>query len=194
MHDIEPYHKWRDYYIADKDKRTPFFGREYSEFQYSQKIYNYFIHPQWDFYGSSTMYMKILFIDYDDGVALIELLGEWNDCITNDVMILKREVIDQVMAHGVSKFVLFCDNVLNFHSGEDDYYEEWYEDLVDEEGWICFMNLNDHVLDEMEDARLQKYVMLGEGFNNVKWRKLNPRTIITAVEEIRDREVKGISN
>lgn len=182
MHDIEPYHKWRHFYTAEKDRRTPFYGREYSEFEFSQKIYNYYIHPQWDFYGSPTMCMKILFIDYDKSVALIELLGEWNDCITNDVMILKRDVIDQLMANGVSKFVLFCDNVLNFHSGEDDYYAEWYEDVNDEEGWICFINVNEHVMEEMNDVRLQNYVSLGEDYNDVNWRGLHPKSVIGEVE------------
>ena len=193
MHDIEPYYKWRDYYTAEKDECTPFYGRTYSEFQYSQKIYNYFIHPQWDFYGSITMCMKILFIDYDKGVALIELLGEWNDCITNDVMIMKRDVIDQLLSNGISKFVLFCDNVLNYHSGEDDYYQEWYEDISDDEGWICFMNLNEHVLKEMEEAKLQHFVMLGNQFNNVNWRGLIPRSIVTEVERIRDVSAKQLN-
>ena len=97
MHDIEPYYHWRDWYIASEDERSPFFGRQYSEFEYTNKIYNYYIHPQWDDFGSSTLYIKLLFADYDEGFAILELIGEWNDCISNDVMYLKREVADNMI-------------------------------------------------------------------------------------------------
>ena len=60
MHDLEPYYNWREIYIASEDPRSPFFEREYSEFEFSDKIYNYFIHPQWDSFGSQTLFMKIL--------------------------------------------------------------------------------------------------------------------------------------
>ena len=47
---------------------------------------------QWDDFGSSTLYIKILFADYDGGFAIIELIGEWNDAINNDIMLLKRDM------------------------------------------------------------------------------------------------------
>jgi len=50
MQDIEPYYRWRDLYIADEDELSPFYGREYSEFEYTNTIYNYYIHPQWHVY------------------------------------------------------------------------------------------------------------------------------------------------
>lgn len=90
MHDIEPWWGWRDEYVAEKDSRSPFYGRTYDEFTFTNKVYNYFIHPQWDFFGSETLYGKILYVDYTRHYALIELIGEWNDCITNDIMFLKR--------------------------------------------------------------------------------------------------------
>jgi len=81
MHDIEPYYKWREYYVASEDERSPFFGRTYDEFKFTKKIYNYFIHPQWDYIGSPTLYIKILYVDYTLGYTLIELIGEWNDAV-----------------------------------------------------------------------------------------------------------------
>ena len=129
MHDIEPYHKWRDQYIASEDEQSPFYGRVYNEFAYTQKIYNYFIHPQWDFFGSNTLYMKILYIAYDEGFCILEFIGEWNDCLTNDIMFLKREIIDQLALHNINKFILMGENVLNFHGSDDCYYEEWYDDI-----------------------------------------------------------------
>ena len=100
MHDIEPYYKWRERYIAAEDDQSPFFGQQYDEFQYSNKIYNYFIHPQWDEFGSATLYAKVLMADYDEHYAIIEFIGEWNDCLTNDIMHLKRNVIDAMIRQG----------------------------------------------------------------------------------------------
>ena len=60
MHAIEPYFNWRDFYISSEDSRSPFFGREYSEFHFVDQVYNYVIHPQWDNFGSSTLFLKIL--------------------------------------------------------------------------------------------------------------------------------------
>ena len=81
MHDIEPFFNWRHLYVSEEDKRSPFFGIEYSEFQFTQTVYNYFIHPQWDDFGSQTLYLKVLFVDYDTGFCIIEFIGEWNDAI-----------------------------------------------------------------------------------------------------------------
>ena len=56
------------------------------------------------------------------------MIGEWNDCINNDIMTLKREIIDDMIDHGVDKFILLCENVLNYHASDDSYYQEWWED------------------------------------------------------------------
>lgn len=100
MHDIEPFYNWIKLYSSQSDERSPFYGREYSEFEFSQTIYNYYIHPQWDFFGSNTLYIKIIFIDYEEGYAIIEMIGEWNDAINNDIMWLKREVSTNVSRGG----------------------------------------------------------------------------------------------
>ena len=72
MHDIEPYYNWRHLYIASEDENSPFYGREYSEIEFTNQIYNFVIHPQWDDFGSETLYMKILFVDYDEKYCFIE--------------------------------------------------------------------------------------------------------------------------
>ena len=92
MHNIEPYFNWRDEYVSEEDDRSPFYGREYNEFQYTTKIYNYFIHPQWDDFGSPTLYTKILHADYDQGFAILEFIGEWNDCIHKRHHVFKKEI------------------------------------------------------------------------------------------------------
>jgi hypothetical protein len=141
LHEIEPYFNWRHLYIADEDVKSPFSGREYSEFQYTQTVYNFYIHPQWDDIGSQTLYIKILFVDYDMGYTIIEMIGEWNDAIENDIMTLKRDVIDQMIAHGIYKYILIGENIMNFHSSDDCYYQEWYEDVAEEGGWITMLSL-----------------------------------------------------
>ena len=170
MHTIEPYFNWRDNYIASEDDRSPFFGNEYSEFSFSNKIYNYYIHPQWDEIGSPTLYLKVIFVDYEQQYAVIELIGEWNDIINNDIMFLKRELIDHMTEYDIKYFMLICDNVLNFHGDDDCYYEEWYEDVTDMQGWIVMVNLLQHVQQEMESTGIQHFANLGPQFNDVPWR------------------------
>jgi len=183
MHDIEPHFAWRDQYIASEDGRSPFFGREYSEFEYSLQLYNFYLHPQWDDFGSSTLYGKILFADYAEGYVLIELIGEWNDTLHNDIMYLKRNVADLLFKKGITKFVFFCENVLNFHaSPDDDYYAEWSEEITEEGGWIAFLNTRQHVEEEMHAARLQWYAHFGEDYNDIIWRTQKPQVVFSIID------------
>lgn len=172
MQDIEPYYRWRDFYQAEYDNRSPFFEREYSEFEFTNQIYNYLIHPQWDEFGSNTLYTKILFVEYTERYAIIELIGEWNDAINNDVMLFKREVAEILMAEGIDKFILIGENVLNFHSSDDCYYEEWFQDL--EDGWIVALNFQDHVLEEFRRNNIDYYLNFGGELDGMNWRKLLP--------------------
>jgi hypothetical protein len=121
--------------------KSPFYRRTYSEFEFTQTVYNYYIHPQWDDFGSRTLYLKIIYVDYELNFAIIELIGEWNDAIENDIMQLKRDVIDQLFQEKISKYILITENVLNFHSSDKEYYEEWFEQVTDEEGWIVALNM-----------------------------------------------------
>lgn len=184
MHNIEPHYAWRDYYMAENDAQSPFFGREYSEFEFSNKIYNFYIHPQWDEFGAQTLYLKLLFVDYNAGFAIIELLGEWNDTISNDAMWLKREVIEPLAAEGISKWVLIGENLLNFHGGDDDYYAEWYEEAEAEGGWICFFNLQEHVREEMSAFHLYNYICYDEPLHEVNWRRHKPQHIVALTEAL----------
>jgi hypothetical protein len=162
MQDIEPFYNWRHIYTSEEDERSPFFGRVYSEFEFTHTIYNYYIHPQWDEFGSRTLYLKILLADYEEKYAVIELIGEWNDAIENDIMTLKRDVIDVLMNNGIYKFILIAENVLNFHSSERDYYEEWYEDVTDENGWTVVLNMPQQTQYDFTKLKLNRYLELME--------------------------------
>jgi hypothetical protein len=190
MHDIEPYFRWRDFYVAEEDDKSPFFEREYSEFTFSNKVYNFFIHPQWDDFGSETLYLKVLFVDYDDGYAIIELLGEWNDAVGNDIMFLKRDVIDEMIEKEVFKFILIGENILNFHSSDDSYYEEWWDDISDERGWVVLLNTLQHVTEEMQRTGIQHFINLGKGFDTVNWRPQKPERLYEAIETIINGQVQ----
>jgi len=184
MHDIEPYYKWRDMYTAESDEHSPFYKREYSEFHFPNAVYNYCIHPQWDDIGSPTIYLKLLFVDYEVKFSIIEFIGEWNDCIHNDIMILKREVLDWLMKKGITQFILVGENILNFHSDGDEYYEEWFQELMDEDGWIAALNFREHVLQEMRDYNLDLYVNFGGELDDLSWRTMNPRALYHNVKQI----------
>lgn len=67
MHEIEPFYRWRDDYVAEEDPLSPFFGTEYSEFEFDKQVYNFLLHPQWDSFGSNTLYLKVLYVDYEKG-------------------------------------------------------------------------------------------------------------------------------
>ncbi len=194
MHDIEPYFRWRDEYIAAEDEQSPFYGRVYSEFTFTNKIYNYYIHPQWDEFGSATLYMKLLFVDYEEHYAIIELIGEWNDCLANDIMFLKREIIDHLTQYDIHKYIIVCENVLNFHGSDDCYYEEWKEEVIDENGWICFVNTLNHVREEMEQTMIQHQVHLGGPFNELEWRGKKPQVLYQMVSLLVENGIVGIGN
>ena len=180
MHEIEPFYNWRHIYTSEQDERSPFFGRAYSEFTYSQTIYNYYIHPQWDDFGSRTIYLKILLADYEEKYAIIELIGEWNDAIENDIMELKRDVIDHFIYQGITKFIFIAENVLNFHSGDKDYYQEWFEEVTDESGWVVILNMPEQTQYDFKRARLNRYIELMELDN---WRTYRPFHLFKKIDE-----------
>ncbi|MCC6583351.1 MAG: hypothetical protein IT271_06590 [Chitinophagales bacterium] len=184
MHTLEPYWKWRDYYTAEEDEKSPFYGREYSEFEFSDKIYNYYIHPQWDYIGSETLYLKLLYVDYKLGAAIIEFIGEWNDCIHNDIMFLKRDVIDILIENGISKFVLIGENVLQFFGESNEYYEEWYEDIKDNDGWIMAVNFREHITEDMIESNIHHYVNINEKYADINWRKYRPFHLVSYLDDL----------
>lgn len=189
MHDIEPFYNWIHMYQANEDQRSPFFEREYSEFVYEHAIYNYYIHPQWDDIGSQTLYLKILFVDYDEGFAIIEMIGEWNDALYNDIMTLKRDVIEMMMEEGINKFILIGENILNFHASDDSYYEEWFQDV--EDGWVVLMNFRNHVLDEFRRAGIDYYLNFGGELDDLFWRKHSPKLLFDQVSKVMGRRLNG---
>ncbi len=183
MHTIEPYYAWRNHYVASEDPKSPFFDRIYNEMSYHMKIYDHYIHPQWDSIGSQTLFIKILWVDYEEESAIIELLGEWNDCLHNDIMRLKRDVIDCLQNEGICKFILIGENVLNFHYSDDSYYEEWFEEVMDNDGWIALLNFNKHVIDDMSSIDLDSYFVMGGELSEFGWRTYAPDQLVNRIRD-----------
>lgn len=182
MHAIEPFFNWRHLYTAEEDERSPFHGAEHSEFEFTHAVYDHALHPQWEAFGSSTLYLKVLFADYEEGYVIMEFIGEWNDMLHNDIMYLKRDVIEPMLAEGISKFILIGENVLNFHPGEEDYYSEWFEEAMDAGGWIVLINFLQHVREDLQAADLDQYLIFGGKLDDMPWRTMEPDELLTRVE------------
>ncbi|MCS6824245.1 MAG: hypothetical protein NZ529_08110 [Cytophagaceae bacterium] len=180
MQDIEPFYNWENFYDSSCDRHSPFYGMSYNLYEYTNDIYGYYIHPLWDYIGSETLYIKILYADYERKIVIIELFGEWNDAINNDIMFLKRNIIDHFTNLGINKYILIGENVLNFHGSDDCYYEEWFDDI--EDGWIAAVGFREHVLEEWNKYALDYYIFYGESLQIDNWRTLTPMSFYKLVE------------
>lgn len=166
--------------MSEEDPRSPFYGRTYSEFEFSQTVYNYYIHPQWDDFGSRTLYMKIIYVDYELNFAVIELIGEWNDAIENDIMELKREVMDLLYDQGIFKYILVTENVLNFHSSDKEYYQEWYDEVSEQNGWIVALNMPEATQQDFRKKKLNYYIEL---MSLPEWRVYKPYHLFKKIDD-----------
>lgn len=187
MHDIEPYYNWLKFYDPSADEQSPFYGKQYNYDLYSETIYGYYIDPAWDFMGSDTLYIKVLYADYNSGFSVIEFLGEWNDAINNDIMHLKRNVIDSMILNGINQFILIGENILNFHGSDDCYYEEWFDDVGD--GWIAAVAFPEFVLDEFKRYHIDSYVNMGGTLQLDRWRTLTPPALCEIVRRLIQRRL-----
>ncbi|MEM8969760.1 MAG: hypothetical protein AAGE93_25300 [Bacteroidota bacterium] len=182
MHNIEPFHRWLSEYDVSSDTRSPFFGKEYNYDLYTNTIYGYYIDPGWDFIGSETLYIKILYADYQRGFVIIEMIGEWNDALHNDIMHLKRNIVDHLQQISIKQFILIGENVMNFHGSDDCYYEEWFEDV--EDGWIALVGFRDFVLNEMTEYNIDSYLNYGGNLQIDNWRTMKPQVFHKLVDEL----------
>jgi len=187
VHTIRPYERWNQYYNSSYDEYSPFAGKEYNYDLYSENIYGYYIDPAWDFFGSETLYLKVIFVDYELGFATLELIGEWNDTLNNDIMLLKRNIIEHLNGNGINKFALIGENVLNFHGSDDCYYEEWFEEV--EEGWIAAINFKDFVANEMKLYNIDNYINMSGSLEIEKWRTLTPLKFYELIDNLIQRRL-----
>jgi hypothetical protein len=187
MHDIQPYSNWLPLYDPASDEHSPFYGKEYNYDVYSETIYGYYIDPAWDNIGSETLYIKLLFVDYKRGFAIIEFIGEWNDTINNDIMHLKRNVIELLALQGINKYILIGENIMNFHGSDDSYYEEWFDDV--EDGWIAAVSFPEFIRTEFQKYNIDSYINMGGTLEIEKWRTLQPLLFFELVSKLIQRRL-----
>jgi hypothetical protein len=108
------------------------------------------------------------------------MIGEWNDAIENDIMELKREVIDKMEKQGISKFILITENVLNFHSSDKEYYQEWFEETSEANGWIVALNMPEATQYDFKKKKLNYYIELMEMEN---WRVYKPYHLFKKIDD-----------
>lgn len=180
MHDLEPFDRWLYLYDQNLDRSSPFGGQDLPELGF-HRLYDHLIHPDWDSIGSDTLYVKILYIHEALAFAVIELIGEWNDTIGNDIMWLKRELIDSLLPRGIQKFIVMGDNVLNYHGEEDAYYEEWSDDCP--QGWVVGMGFRPHITEEWQRLGLGRFMYFGDDWSDDRWRTRHPLQLYWAISE-----------
>lgn len=182
MHTLEPFYGWEKLYSSSEDRRSPFAGKQYNYELLTNDIYGYYIHPAWDFIGYENLYIKILFVDYRLKFAIIEFIGEWNDALHNDVMHLKRNIVDILINYGICKYLLVGENILNFHGFDDCYYEEWFEDVDD--GWIVAIGFRGHVLSEWRKYGIDCHIHYGGELEQDTWRTHTPHIVYSYLSKI----------
>ena len=87
-------------------------------------------------------------------------------------------MIDQLFSEGITKFILITENVLNFHSGDRDYYEEWFDEVTDENGWIVALNMPEATQYDFRRKKLNYYIELMEMPN---WRVFKPEHLFAVI-------------
>jgi hypothetical protein len=91
-------------------------------------------------------------------------------------------VVEPLLEAGITKFILIGENVLNFHSSDDSYYEEWFQEV--EDGWIAALNFQEHVLSEFKAANIDYYLIFGGELDAFNWRKFNPMQLYSEVQKV----------
>ena len=132
--ETEPFYGWLGLYNPAEDENGPFYGVEANLSDYERFIYTFPAHPDWNDIGSDSLLVKVLFVEYEQGFAIIELFGEWNDLHLNDFKLLAENLFTYLLDCYVNKIILICENVFHIYLDTDDYYQELQEEL--EEGVV----------------------------------------------------------
>jgi hypothetical protein len=80
------------------------------------------------------------------------------------------------MAVGNFKFSLTGENVCSYHSDGKDYYEEPFEEVTDEHGWVVCLNMPEQTQLHFKHAHFKGYIELLELEN---LRTYNPYHLFT---------------
>ena len=95
-------------------------------------------------------------------------------------MELKREVMDLLYNSGIYKYILITENVLNFHSSDKEYYQEWYEELSEQDGWVIALNMPEATQQDFKKKKLNYYIELME---ITEWRAYKPYHLFKKIDD-----------
>lgn len=179
LHDVEPFYGWLNLYNHEEDELSPFHEVQHNAFHYDRSINNIPAHPLWDEIGSESLLVKILYANYDDGYAIVELFGEWNDLFDNDYKLLCENCLTYLLDNGITQFILICENVFNIYLDADDYYDAMQEELGD--GWIALLRPRQAVLEELTEYRILPYFFHSPILDEIAWRKQQPSQLYRLV-------------
>ena len=87
---------------------------------------------------------------------------------------------NKLFGEGITKFILVAENVLNFHSSDREYYQEWFDEVTDENGWIVALNMPEATQYDFRKKKLNYYVELMELPN---WRVFKPEHLFNRINE-----------
>ena len=184
--DIEPYYGWLGYYDPELDTRNPFGLRDAeAPDDAARYLYTFEANPRWESIGSESLLAKVLYANYDEHFAVIELMGEWNDLFENDWRLLTENCLDWMLEQGITQFILLCENVFHIYLDSDDYYEAFAERNADV--WVCLLRAREEVLAELERYRLSGYFYWNSQFDDLRWRKMKPWELFAQVKSSMDR-------
>ncbi|RMG67819.1 MAG: hypothetical protein D6722_12605 [Bacteroidetes bacterium] len=187
LRDIEPFYGWLHFYSHDRDPYSPFHEVEHNLFQYDRSINAIPAHPLWDDIASESLLVKILYVHYGQGYAIIELFGEWNDLYDNDFKLLSENCLTYLVDRGVDKFILICENVFHAYLDADDYYQAMWEEL--DHGWICALRLREEVREEMTQYGIDAYFYWNDTLDELRWRQVRPQELYALVSDCIDRKL-----
>lgn len=179
MFDVEPFYGWHHLYISEEDENSPFYGMVYNAFEFDRYIYTFPAHPLWDTIDSESLLIKVLFVDYSGGYAIIELIGEWNDLFENDFKLFTENCLLAFTAAGIDKFILICENVFNIYLENDEYYNAFQDEIPD--GWIALIRARDAVLEEITRYGLSGVFYWTKELDLMSWRKMKPDDIFEKI-------------
>ncbi|MDX2248504.1 MAG: hypothetical protein SF052_17095 [Bacteroidia bacterium] len=180
LRDIEPFYGWLEIYSHDRDERSPFHEIQHSLFYYDRSVNNIPAHPLWDDIGSESLLVKILYANYEEGYAIIELFGEWNDLFENDYKLLGENCLTYLIDNGIDKFILICENVFHIYLETDDYYQALQDEM--EEGWICILRARQEIFEEMNHYGVASYFYWSPFLDELEWRKLKPFQLFSLIQ------------
>ena len=182
MHALEPYYAWRNHYVASQDPKVRFTtGCTTSLPTTSRSTTISSTRSGMSLEAKRSTRKSCTRITTRDTPSGIHRRVERLPVQRHHA--LKREVIDPLMAGGVTKFVLIGENVLNFHHSDDAYYEEWFDEVVEDDGWIALLNFREHVLADMQAIDLDSYFVLGGELNELGWRTFTPEQLCRRIDD-----------